>query len=945
MKCLVLHSSSQNNTDWDDPTKYNVTYLTSTTSDISVDTFDLYTGRLELVSTMVTDYSNVTPANNVQTGTSFTYNGYYNYEVNETTTTESNGDVTHKYMSYTSDYPSTQNAAIKALVARNNIAAPVRTMSTVININPGMAYNEYALSEKVTQYTQVTNGDIRPGVILEQRYARPTPGVIIYSPDNPNNGSIYKVITTFSYDANSNLSGVTDEGGRSVTNVYDYNNKYVVASTINANPVLDRVAYSSFETATLGGWTLTGTPAYAGNAITGGRSLVLNSLTLSAPLNSNKEYTLSLWTTASVSVTPGGLLKSQPTKNGFTYYEYDIPAGNQVVTITGNANVDEIRLYPKTALMRTLTYDPLIGKTSECDENNRVRYYSYDNLGRLQLIQDEDRYTLKMYEYNNVSVAKQNGCPGTYTNNLITENFTRSNCSAGYFGSDVPYTVPAARYTSSVSQTQADAQAEMDLLVNGPVNANANGSCSLIYTNAQQTQTDSIESCPLGMQGGFYTYTVPQGRYSSIISQADADQQALNEIASNAQAAANSPAQQSLCVTNNNPDWVTQAGAATYCSNVNGALPPHQFQLATDENPHSPTYNQTQYMDMGPTNSCPAGNYYNTVQTGTFYKNNCTTGTGLPVTYSIPAGAYSSTTSLAAANQLAANALSANGQAYANANGTCCNQTFTYSTIVTGSVENNFYLSGSQVNFLWVFTYPTGGLTSFGLGTINGSCCYPTSTRTIPFIQGSTTFNIVISPTGQVQLVIVSGPVPTGTVGFNGSYNLTQNAFYSAQESGTYTRNNCPAGQTGSTVTYTVPAYQYSSYVSQADANQQAINLVTANGQNYANSTGTCTTSCGFTWTSGLNAYESTVSSSGSTGTFDLVFSPSSTFSSGTIGTINGSCKPSATRFVTVTDGATPGRTWNMTINTSGSISISLGSGTAPTNSGAPVVLSGTYSL
>jgi hypothetical protein len=945
VKCLVLHSSSQNNTDWDDPTKYNLTYLTSTTSDINVDTFDLYTGRLELTSTTVTDYSTVTPANNVQTVTSFSYNGYYNYEVNETTTTESNGDVSHTYMSYSSDYPSTQNAAIQKLVKRNIIAEPVRTMTTVINNNPGGPYNEYALGEKVTQFVQIANGDIRPAAILEQRFTKPTPGVAIYSPDNPNNGSIYKVINSFTYDANSNLIGQTDEGGRTLTNLYDYNDKYIVATVINADPVLDKVAYTSFETAGLGGWTLTGTPAYSGAAMTGARSLALGSLTLSAPLNSNKEYTLSLWATSPVSVTPGALLKSQPTKNGFTYYEYDIPAGNAVVNIGGNVNIDEVRLYPKMALMRTGTFDRIMGKTSECDENNRMRYYTYDNLGRMKTIQDEDHNILKMYEYNNVSAAKQNGCPGTYSNNLITENFTRSNCSAGYQGSDVPYTVPAARYTSAVSQILADAQAEMDLLVNGPANANANGSCMLIYHNVQQSVTDSIESCPVGMQGGFYTYTVPAGRYSSLVSQADADQQALDEISANAQAIANSPAEQSLCVINNNPDWVTQDGAATYCVNVNGALPPHQFQLATDENPNSPSYNQTQYMDMGPTSACPAGNYYNTVQSGTFYKNNCTSGTGLPITYTVAAGTYSSTTSLAAANQLATNDVNANGQAYANAHGSCCNQTFTYSTIITGSVENNFYLSGTQVYFTWVFTYPSGGLTSFGLGTINGSCCYPTGTRTIPFVQGSTTYNIVISTTGAVQLVIVSGPVPTGTVGFNGSYNLNQNAFYSAQESGVFTRNNCAAGQTGSTVTYTVPAYQYSSYISQADANQQAINQVNAGGQTYANANGTCTTSCGFSWTSGLNAYQSSVSSSGGTGTFNLVFSPSSSFSSGTIGSITGSCAPSGTRFLTVQDGATSGRSWNMTINTSGSISISLASGSAATNSGPPVVLSGTYSL
>jgi hypothetical protein len=50
--------------------------------------------------------------------------------------------------------------------------------------------------------------------------------------------------------------------------------------------------------------------------------------------------------------------------------------------------------------MRTVTYDPQVGKTSECDENNRITYYEYDNLSRLRFIKDENRNIIKMYEYN-----------------------------------------------------------------------------------------------------------------------------------------------------------------------------------------------------------------------------------------------------------------------------------------------------------------------------------------------------------------------------------------------------------------------------------------------------------------------------------------------------------------------------------------------------------------
>jgi hypothetical protein len=65
--------------------------------------------------------------------------------------------------------------------------------------------------------------------------------------------------------------------------------------------------------------------------------------------------------------------------------------------------------------------------------------------------------------------------------------------------------------------------------------------------------------------------------------------------------------------------------------------------------------------------------------------------------------------------------------------------------------------------------------------------------------------------------------------------------FYNETQSQTFTRNNCGPCETGSQVTYTVPANTYSSTVSVEAANQLALNDIAANGQNYANTNGTCT--------------------------------------------------------------------------------------------------------
>ncbi|MBX3258062.1 MAG: hypothetical protein KF862_28275 [Chitinophagaceae bacterium] len=61
-----------------------------------------------------------------------------------------------------------------------------------------------------------------------------------------------------------------------------------------------------------------------------------------------------------------------------------------------------------------------------------------------------------------------------------------------------------------------------------------------------------------------------------------------------------------------------------------------------------------------------------------------------------------------------------------------------------------------------------------------------------------------------------------------------------AQQSQSFRKNNCTGCQVGSLVTYTVPANTYRSNTSQADADQQALDDIAANGQAYANSHGTC---------------------------------------------------------------------------------------------------------
>ena len=59
------------------------------------------------------------------------------------------------------------------------------------------------------------------------------------------------------------------------------------------------------------------------------------------------------------------------------------PYTGPTLTLNESMTVDDIRIHPKDAPMKSFAYDPLFGVTQVMDENGRVTYYKYDNQGRL----------------------------------------------------------------------------------------------------------------------------------------------------------------------------------------------------------------------------------------------------------------------------------------------------------------------------------------------------------------------------------------------------------------------------------------------------------------------------------------------------------------------------------------------------------------------------------
>lgn len=773
-KCLVKFNTSQNNKDWSDPTKYGTSYQTISDGNMGVDTYDLYTGRTELDTVYEKVFNQGDPSNYVQTVTGYGYNDD-NYEVSLIKTIRSDGKIVQKNLYYTIDYikthttcydttaQKTTNPEIIRMVNNNMISVPVETNEMIVDEGAGTMLYTY---DKATLFTTLSNGDIKPYKILEGRFTQPTyrtspwpteisyfgftkPGPLLDPVSADFN--FYKVTQVLTYNSTGDLVNTTDEGNRNVSSIYGYNDKYVIASAINASS--NEIFFEPFESQS--GWdgtwgapygdspisaydnTVTHTGTYSAriDKPTAGERYCHSNQTMYIALNSPKSFHISGWVYSNGPSADIYLFMNRA--NETTYYSYvdyvttsvtgqwvflqkdilvpaDVTKLNVRLDNNGGGSVwfDDVRIYPTAARMISYTYDPLIGKTSESDVNDRVTYYEYDKLGRLQFIKDEKRNIVKMNEYNTIS--KQSGCPGIYYNHLITENFTRNNCGSGYIGRDFPVSVAANTYSSTLSQFDADAKAENYLLSNGQNIANASGGCALIYYNAPLSRNYTTENCNLGYKGGTVTYSVPYGRYTSIVSQSDADQQAIDDTLANGWAYANDP-RYAVCVLDTAADFQWSSGGPTYCANVNGQLPAHLFVQATNVNPNSPSYNSTVWMDVGPSDACPAGNYYSVDYSGYYYSQSCSSGAPVPYYVSVPPGMFNSTVSIADANAQAQQY----GQAQADQYGTCQSSVQIYFNNY-GSVDFDIELYNTSTGESYYFNaspYQTGNWIEVPEGT------------------------------------------------------------------------------------------------------------------------------------------------------------------------------------------------------------------------------------
>lgn len=410
--------------------------------------------------------------------TDLSYKGNNNPLLTEKIVTQSDGSTLKSQYFYPEDRIGNPDYPASAAMVAKNMIATVIEEKTFQNAVP-LQTNKYI-------YGDVTGtGSFEP--------------VQTFSLNHTIAGAVSEEGMNITYYSDGNVKESFKKNDFKTAYIWDYKMNYPIAEVKNVQSASD-ISFSSFETPetwATGGYSQWGynqnaciplNPCPAGSKVFDlNYNSVVQSITRTG-LNPAKEYIISLWFQGS-SVSVSGLsAQNGATIGGWTYKEYAV-TGLSSISITGTGKIDELRLYPKGSLMTTYTYNPLMGVTTQTDANNRITYYTYDNLARLTLIKDKDFNIIKQYCYNFYNQPVN--CSNIYfRNSSISQSFTKNDCGEGYTGSAVVYNVPANTFGSNKSQTEADSLAQKSVLFYGQAYANANGTCTPVCNTGNCTGVD-----------------------------------------------------------------------------------------------------------------------------------------------------------------------------------------------------------------------------------------------------------------------------------------------------------------------------------------------------------------------------------------------------------------------------------------------------------------------
>ena len=483
-----------------------------------------------------------------------------------------------------------------------------------------------------------------------------------------------------------------------------------------------------------------------------------------------------------------------------------------------------------------------------------------------------------------------------YRNKRQSALFTKEGCNPETEkGEELEYVVEAGKYTSIISQSDADDKAMRDIEQNGQNWVNEHGRCiTILWYNVKKSKSFRKNDCdPDTEEGSLVTMTIEAGQFSSSISQEDADRKAEAELNAKGQDYANS---HGIC---NTIKWYndrkskmfqkTDCEVTEVGSMVEYVVEAGRFSSSVSkEDANQKALEALEAEGPGYANehgTCETNLWYNVEKSKVFYKNDCEDGfIGAPYTYTVEAGKYTSDVSQEDADQKALDDIEKNGQDQANLNGECVTDPNYFVGKASARVQKNDCDAESQTGSFVDLTekdlagYPDAFVSRESQEAANalaqaameeqkqdlankkGTCIDKNQFVGVyskVFTKDNCDGEGVGSQVTVDQDDVIGGPFTSyesqeaanalaqaaveqqGQAIANRDGHCTWTGKYSEE----FTKNDCNEGQVGSKITVTeqdVVGATFTSTVSQDDANNKAKAAVKEQGQAIANSKGNC---------------------------------------------------------------------------------------------------------
>lgn len=483
-----------------------------------------------------------------------------------------------------------------------------------------------------------------------------------------------------------------------------------------------------------------------------------------------------------------------------------------------------------------------------------------------------------------------------YRNKRQSALFTKEGCnSETEKGEELEYVVEAGKYTSIISQSDADDKAMKDIEQNGQNWVNEHGRCiTILWYNVKKSKSFRKNDCdPDTEEGSLVTMTIEAGQFSSTISQEDADRKAEAELNAKGQDYANSHG------TCNTIKWYndrkskmfqkTDCEVTEVGSMVEYVVEAGRFSSSVSkEDANQKALDALEAEGPGYANehgTCETNLWYNVEKSKVFYKNDCEDGfIGAPYTYTVEAGKYTSDVSQEDADKKALDDIEKNGQDQANLNGECVTDPNYFVGKASARVQKNDCDAESQTGSFVDLTekdlagYPDAFVSRESQEAANAlagaameeqkqdlankkGTCIDKNQFVGVYSKVFTKDNCEGEGVGSQVTVdqddVTGGPF-TSYESQEAANSLAQAAVeqqgqaianrdghctWTGKYSEEFTKNDCNEGQVGSKITVTeqdVVGAPFTSTVSQDDANNKAQAAVKEQGQAIANNKGNC---------------------------------------------------------------------------------------------------------